>query len=731
MKQKSMIKNHLSNQKTIVKNIVNHHPALNIILFFIICSIVLSACTQVIVIPKRYFILEYKSIFEDLSLVQQNPYSFVVRVTDAEISSTYNRRQMIIRTSENQIEYDYDNLWADRLPNAISNLVFQRISRYRMFTRVIRDYQQQAKYDININVNAIEFLNYGSVFGAHLNIDFLLRRTKDNVVVFQHSSQKHKALLNEDMDMFVQSINDMIMEETDLFVKTLQIKMNTIEKMDSASNIIVYNTKDILTDSLKVALRIQIPEDEQISNKGRLFVPAKTDPENEPLFSIEYEDGTPYASFQMGEDVPLDPGNYKILLGNGTMSQKVVEEITIYPRYKTVLDADIGWLTINIIDDSRNQLDLRYEIFDMSNAESYGFGYGIKEGVGQQLETWILRPGYYKIVLNGMPFNTYSDFTTVEVKKGSLEQITIVVDETTNKLIGAGKLIQEDIDRGSGKIKVSVLNHLNANVNMKNDVDKNKNNYSLTFIEQLDAKLVYDNYPYHYTSKGLLEIGVTDESDTKLKISSDNFDIKNTFVYYFYKNFGLYSRADMNTHLFDEFIHTKENRKYKTINKNGVETLYNTDKFKTKERFYPIVFKEGAGLNYRVLNKNRASLNLRIGIGMRQDINKNVYSYANKQDNGYEVYEEIPSVYKKGTEISSNGNFQIFSNLNYTTNADILIPFDSDDNETFEWENILNLRMFKYISWDYRINFSYNKSIQDHVVMDHSLYLRLTYIFVR
>lgn len=703
----------------------------NMIFIIILTSVFLASCATMVVVPKRYFILEYKSVFEDKSLIAKEPYNFTVRVTDAEIAGTYNRRQIVVRTSENQIQYDYDNLWADRLSNSISNLVFQRISSYNIFRRVIRDYQQQARYDVSINVGALEYIDYGSVQGAHLNIVLSLRRTRDNTVVFQHTAQRHRAIINDDMDFFVQTINDLIMNETDIFLKTLVQRIDEIEKMDPSAEPIVFYSRDLMADSIISEHLIELSEDEAIANKGRLFIPAKTDPENEPLFTIEHLDGSTFASFRMGDDVALDPGEYRVLLGNGTMSQKVVEYTTVFPRYKTVLDADIGWLTINIIDDNRNKVDLRYEVFEMSTTESYGFGYGIKEGVGQQLETWVLRPGYYKIVLNGMPFNTYSDFTTVEVKKGELEQITIVVDETTNKLIGAGKLLQEDIDRSGGRLRISILNHLNANANMKNDVDKNKNNYSLTFVEQLDTKLVYDNHPYNYTLKGLWEFGVSDETDSKFRISSDNFDLKNTFVYYFFKNIGFYARADMNTHLFDEYLLTNERRRYRAIDIDGNVTDYHTDKFKTKKAIYPIVFKEGLGLNYRVLNQNRANLNVRFGVGMRQDINRNVFVSANRIEDGHEVFEEIPSVYKKGTEISSNGNFQIFRNLNYTTNADVLIPFDSEDNKTFEWENILNLRMFKYISWDYRVNFSYNKSLQDHVVMDHSLYLRFTYIFIR
>jgi hypothetical protein len=101
-------------------------------------------------------------------------------------------------------------------------------------------------------------------------------------------------------------------------------------------------------------------------------------------------------------------------------------------------------LTIKIIDENRNSIDNRYEIFKMSNAESFGFGYGAREEVGEHLLTWILKPGTYKITLNGQSFNTYIDFTTVELVKGELVQLTMVVDSESGHLIGAGILNQEE-----------------------------------------------------------------------------------------------------------------------------------------------------------------------------------------------------------------------------------------------------------------------------------------------
>ena len=701
------------------------------IIFFCLALITLfSACAQIKVEPRKYFILEYKAIHEDASLFAKTPHNFSVRVVDSEISSTYNRRQIVVKASENQIIYDYDNLWADRLPNAISNLIHQRVNRYNIFNRVVRDYQQPVKYEIVPKINAFEYLNYGSLYGARLNIELHLRRSSDNIVVFQHNADRNKQIFTDDVEMFVQTINDLIMEETDIFLKALNLKINQIEKGGEFSATALYTSRDFFSDTLRVAYRLEREEEQQIVFMGRLFVPSKTDSDYEPSYIIEDLDENYLGSYRMGTDVLLNPGKYNVFLGNGTIGQKVKEEVEIFARYKTVLEPNIGWLTINIIDDNRNQVDQRYELFDLFSTESYGFGYGIKEGVGQQLETWVLKPGLYKVVLNGMPFNTYSDFVTVEVKKGDLEQLTIVVNETTNRMIGAGRMLQEDLEQGSGRLRVSVLNHLNANFNSKNDIEKNKNNFSLTVIEQLDTKMVFDAYPYHYTLKNLIELGVSKDSDTDLKISSDKFDLKNTLVYYFYKNIGLYARADLNTHLFDEYIHTKDSKYYKKIDKNGnIETEF-TDKFQTKKALFPLVLKEGAGLNYRVVNRNRANLNFRAGLGFRQDYNNNSYSFE-KTENGIDVYREMDSLTQKGTEFSANGNFQILRDLNYTTNADLLIPFDKNESETFEWENILNLRMFKYISWDYRLNISYNKNVRDYVMVDHSLFLRFTYIFIR
>ena len=700
------------------------------ILFILLFAMLASSCTKVTIHPRKFYILEYKQINEKHELFNSEPYHFSVRIPDAEVSSTYNRRQIVIRASENQIRYDFENLWADRLPNATANLIHHRISRYNFFENVTRDFNQQAKYEILLVVNALEYQKTGHTFAARLNINVQFKRTLDNFTVFQHNADRTRQIHVDDIEMFIQTINDILMEETDIFLLSINRYIQKIDDNYDIANKRVFSSRsffEVLPEERPYTMH-EIDADDTFY--GRLMVPSKTEPELEPLYVVEDEEQNHIGSHQMGTDVHLPPGKYILFLGNGTISQRVVEEVEIFPRYKTVLEPDLGWLTINIIDSNRNQIDNRYELFNLSNAESFGFGYGIKEGVGQQLDCWVLRPGHYKIVLNGLPFNTYSDFATVEVKKGELEQFTIVVEEGTNRLIGAGRMFYEELISTNDNIRISIINHLNANINSKNDMEKNKNSVSFTVIEQLDTRILYDSGPFHYTMNNLIEIGISKDHEMDARVSSDKFDFKNTFVYFFIRDFGLYARADVSSHMFSEYVQTRDVKHYKRIDVNGVETIEDTNRFKTKDALYPIIFKEGLGLNYRVLNYSRANLNLRAGLGYRQDINNRVFNFEGNS-NGFDVYRELESVYQRGTEFSANGNFQILRNLNYTTIADLLIPFDSNRSESYEWENILNLRMFKYISWDYRLTLSYNSNIRDYAMLDHALFLRFTYAFVR
>jgi ABC-type uncharacterized transport system auxiliary subunit len=698
-------------------------------LLFILSILILflSGCAQVKVQAKKYYIMEYKSVKEKKETFQNQNFNYVIRVLDAELPRTYDRKQIVLRTSENMIEYDYDNLWADQLNSSISSLVYNRLSRYKVFPQVIKEIQQRADYEVVMQINAIEFMDYKTKWAAHLNMDFYLRRTSDNQFVVHYYSERSSALYEKNFEMYVQTLNDLLMEETDRFLEK-SIKYLNSPLLNAPSDSLFLNgnghTLTVLSDSTTYKLN-----EGDFSSLGRLYLNSKTDPDYEPPYSITDANGISLGSYKMGSDALLEPGKYTVEVGSGSASQKIVKEVEIYPRYKYMMKPEWGWLTINILDENRNEIDERYELFDLETTESYGFGYGVQEGVGQKLETWILKPGYYKLVMNGLSFNTYTNFATIEVKAGEHEQLTVVYDTQNNSMQGAGKFIQDSFG-SKNKLKVSILNHLNANFSSNNSVEKKKYNYTSTVNEQLDSKLIYDSFPHYYSMKNITELGISKDTGLDLKFSTDKFDLKNTYVFFFFNWIGAYSRADLNTHFLSEYILDKSNKKYKKIDKDGNETNYFTKKLQVKSSFYPLITKEGLGLNLRLFNTSKANLNIRTGLGLRQDINRDVF-LKDSESGDTLIYKESNSVYQRGTEVSVNGNFQIFPDLTYSTNADLLFPFNKNKYSNIDWENNINLRIFKAVSWDYSLNMKYNKDVKNYVDISHTLYLRFTYIFTR
>ena len=202
------------------------------------------------------------------------------------------------------------------------------------------------------------------------------------------------------------------------------------------------------------------------------------------------------------------------------------------------------------------------------------------------------------------------------------------------------------------------------------------------------------------------------------------------------KNLGLYGRGDVESHLLNEFQYFTEaiNYRKKDFGDNIVAYAHNVKTVQISPSFMPLTLKEGMGLNLRALNNGRSNLNIRVGLGLRQDYYNSVYlpSDATETDtNGvtYKIWNSRESLNKRGTEISIVGNFQLPFNLTYYTSADFLIPFDKGESTTIDWENVFNIKVFKHISIDDRIRLrnKEDENGKDFLEYRHALFLRLTY----
>lgn len=701
------------------------------ILFSVFILIFLTTCASRRVFTTNYYILEYTQHSENKDIRQDKPFNYSVIVYDTDIAKTYERSKIVLRHFGPKITYsDYD-IWGSKLSSTIPDLFAKRLTYNNIFTQVQRTFlDERPDYEISTKINNIEFLQSLLANEVHLNMDIFLTKAGNDEYLVKHSAKRVKIINNDKIEDFVQTINDIILEEANIFSIKIQNHFHGIKSQQEQS---------IIAEKLGYSFAMDSSMNENLQ-MGKLWLPALSQSDNEPQYKLVSKDKITYDGGP-GTDLTVPVGTYKMYYGSGTESQKIVKnDIQIRSNYKTIIEPDWSCLLIDVLDERRNFAQLRYEIFDANTGESFGTQVPVEKELGEQQRVWVLKPGLYKITINNEPFNTYRDFTTILLQKGKLERLSLVVnrDDQGNptNLIGAGIIEDLTLSDLSDHWKVFSAVHGNFNMNQNNEADKNKFETTLILNSQLENKIIYTNLPFYYRMRNLIDLGASKTTDTQPRLSADDFDIKNTLVYFVFKNFGFYSRLDMNAHFFPTQSYSTSNFNFikNDVNGNEIERKLSTKDIRISNGLYPMIMKEGIGINYRMLNSSRAKLNLRTGFGLRQENYNNVFTlidnnYTDPSDSLiYRVYSEMDNLDNIGTEISVVGNFNLPFNLSYTTNADVLFPFDKKENISIDWENVFNLRLLKHISIYYKLNLL-NKYTDNtsYIISKHSLSLRVTY----
>ncbi|MCF7859349.1 MAG: hypothetical protein K9N07_08545 [Candidatus Cloacimonetes bacterium] len=699
-----------------------------------IALLLLFGCMSSNMIPSNYFILEYYKHSEKDALRKDEPFNHSVYIADTKIPSTYNRKQIVVRHFGQRITYSDNNFWGVKLSKIFPNLIKKRMDSYHIFKNTQRElFTFIPEYVIDTNVNNIEMYISEKLYQARLNIDFVYRQKDTDKPIVVHSANVEKVFLPQNYDTFVQTINEILLNETDKFAAKIIVKNTTGRDLPD-----IADRSDL---KIKPELIEIIETEEEDSSKGLLLVPAISRTENEPYYKVYDKYGYEFSA-RMGEAIPLIEGTYTVEYGSGSPDLRMKkEDVEVHPRYKTIIEPDWGCLVVEIIDKNRNFAKVVYDVYDLERGKKYGSEFPAQAELGEQDKIWILNPGYYKITVNSKPFNTYTDFTTVLVEKGSVQKLTIVMNTDEEgkptTLAGAGILEESLLSSSLDALKFSSAIHMNGNMKSDNELDKDNPELTITMNSQLENFLIYDKDPFYYNMKNFINLGVSKSTDTDFRLASDEFTLKNTGIYYFLKNLGFYGRFDARTHFFIERQYSSDKFYYQKFDENGIalgDSVF-SNQVKVKPSFFPIKLKEGIGINFRILNLSRANMNIRAGFGVRQFFNNNVFIVDPDQTNvdefgiEHRVYNGLSSTHTTGTELSLVSNFQLFYNVTYSSDADFYFPFDRNDDYTFEWENSLKLNLLKYISLDYKLNLKKldSDSGMDYLIREHSLYLRVTY----
>ncbi|MBN2281301.1 MAG: membrane integrity-associated transporter subunit PqiC [Candidatus Marinimicrobia bacterium] len=684
-------------------------------------------CAGTRAFSDSFYILQYFQHSEKPELKLKTSFNYSVIVYDTEVNRTYDSKKIVVRHFGPRITYANNHLWGTDISDGVADLLGRRLTAYNIFNQVQRNFRDnRPDYEIVSIINNIEMISSDNLSEVHLNIELYLKKSGDEEYLVKHSSTREEILFNNSMESFVQKANDILLEEADRFALKIENFFNKIEPEENTEPAFELALTDTAAPT---GMRM-----------GKLHFPAISGTDNEPQIKIVSKSNDVIFA-QPGQEIALTCGTYDIVYGSGSTLQKMNKRnVDIKPMYSTEIEPDWACLLVDVLDERRNYRQVRYEIYDALTGESYGTHYPVKKELGEQQRVWMLKPGLYKLTINNEPFNTYRDFTTVYLNKGKTERLSLVVDVDDNDnpthLIGGGIIEGQSGEVFAEHWRVSSALHGNFNMNSSNETDEDEYFSTSVVTSQFENRIVYNNMPHYYYMRNLTEIGFTKSTDVDLRLSADEFDVKNTYVLFMLKNLGVYGRIDINSHFFSSYRYSTSKFNYIKQNSRGKEISRALDekKIKLADGIYPMVLKEGIGVNYRLFNTPKAKLSIRTGLGIRQELYDKVYDITNKnyteENIVYQLYQEKVDLFNRGTEVSLVGNFNLPFNLSYMTNADILFPFNTSESITVDWENVFNLRLFKHISIYYKLNLQ-NKQGEDgneYILNRHSLFLRLTYI---
>jgi len=356
--------------------------------------------------------------------------------------------------------------------------------------------------------------------------------------------------------------------------------------------------------------------------KGGIFVPRLTIRGNEPNFEIVDAEGHLHASGEPGETQTVEPGVYFVILGSGSQRQKIVKKVKIEESKTVPLVPTWSGLIIETIDTNSTPFRGEYELVNITDFDPYGRGFGADPDRGDMVNTWILKPGTYKILGRGESFNTLVNFITVRLLPGELTKVLLIQNPDNMKIISGGT-----VDITPGKTITSNWKY-GTNIGMTlqfngetNRLETHKNTISSFLSTRINFWLHFNKNPLEWESTFRLDEGfnLSDLSLSRLTTGPDELRLHSIFIWRFIPWFGPYSRAELRTNLLPRRI-TLDKAIYNQFclveDNNTVNSFDSVNQaIKLSSPFSPLTLDFGAGANFDAMDSRFFELKVQLGAG--------------------------------------------------------------------------------------------------------------------
>ncbi len=692
-------------------------------------------------VDYSYYVLDYQKATENPALRRAQPFPKSLEVLNAQVNRTYARNQLVVRDNFSRIRYLPYDLWASRLSEAIPNITVQRLRAYKIFQQVDRTGDVTPDYYLETNILNLEKIASRRP-KAYLRVEYSLRDSRTQKTLLSYKAERYEDLYDRSTVYLIQTYNEMLMKETDVLAARCALFLGGIEVGAEPPQTALSPLEDfVYTEAAEAALT---------EEEGELLVALRADQHSENRYALAELDseGETVERYEgvFNEPRTLKAGSYRVTIGE---NQEIAFTAEIKPKSRTVIAGKWAELVVKIIDQSQNRVRLSYDVWVKDPEEFDYYLYGTDSSIGdddlgQPDKVWIMKPGTYMVKLGGGAWNDLENFTTANLNQGDSEVLTVVTNPTGegNLLVGAGILGESQPLYGRPLVHKGAI-HGYINLASNNNDGRGDPNYNLNLTGQLENNLDVTLPLRHFSARSSYDLGLNSSTDSDLMISADSYSLKNVFLFTPWersedlRNFSFYARGDVATHFFDEHLNfeTRKNLILLAADGDTLDTVANQKRLKTKSAFFPLRLKEGTGITYRWVVSPKVTLSLRGGYGWQQVYNPDNYSFvrsgaalATPDSLLWDVYQVTRDQHDHGIEstlVLSAINLLRFLSVNST--FDVLFPMDKSNAEPrFESENRFNLRLYRNVSLDLKLNLQYDKPRKDWVVYDFGSYLRLS-----
>lgn len=475
---------------------------------------------------------------------------------------------------------------------------------------------------------------------------------------------------------------------------------------------------------------------------GILFLPAMTDPDYEPPYSV-YREGEVLAVQLMGHGVVLEPETYEVRWGSGDLALRNHRVVEIRRGHTTIMDADWSGLVIRAMDETRTTVGFSYEVVRLPSYETFGIGRSAEEALGEQQKTWLLPPGLYKIIPSGEDYSTIVNFATVRLLPGELAHLSLVIDDVTGNVIGAGTIALGGEGQGRWN-RLYAASHANLLFDHQRGGAEGVSREDLSFSGTAELRYTFESDRYSLLVRAFAEEGLTHVQELGWRVITDRLLTRAVGVRKLRSRVGLYARLLAESKVLPGRAYFEDAQEFLKINRHGAIDEYgSSDQVSISPGGLPVTLQEGVGLNLIALKEERASLFLRTGYGFRQTINRSVYAADTPaaellteigadtlltDPGGANYYTELRSSRLYGLEESLVFEGRLGRRVLLGADVDILLPQGGGDN-IINAEGTVNFRLTKSIALLYSLRYLDDRSFAEESFLEGSARLRFTHVF--